>query len=493
MDLFQNPEDLDREIEAAKLKVRTIEENDDPVVLLARLREEQPNHPALLFRRLFLLTSFVSVFAVVGLLSLPFVVAPPVFIQGLEHAAGLPLPVVALVVAMCMAVGYYMTTQAAYAIGRSCALTGSEQREHERHMAEVRQLTGQRALLERIQAASKPARSMIGSAIPQRLAEGLGATRSAARPAEADDEPETAEVERAPSPTAASAAAEPTPPAVPPPRLPSLPAAGRVQAVRPPGVAPVAAPPPTPRLDTIPAPPTPLDATPTRAQFFAVDDEDDDDEEDRDVTTVMQRRPPAGRPEAARPPAHRLASADPTPKPVQRGRAAPADPSRDIDDTLEDDHTDGRGFRASRARVPAGRPKRPEPAWLAEVLERARQTEDNLPDAARMLLGMEADLPFSLAIDEMSAPAVQAVTQTWFAFVASVPTPPRARIVLNAPSSIGAHYLRDVAAELEVHFDDRARVARSGDFLEITFFDPDPDWRDAPDLSRRRAWGRTGG
>lgn len=597
MDLFHSPEELTRQLEAAKARVREIEENDDPTVLMGRLRAAHPSHLTLWFRMLFGVASALAAVAVVALLAVPLFAADvAVKIKTLEHAVGLPLPVVGLVVSVCMAIGYYMMHQAALAIGRSCPLMDYERKEHDRHMTDVRQLTGQKSILERMRATPKGARTrgatpagavsrfggeeegpptrqqrgQISYTPPAEIPNGKVAGDSISptpqpagkrerTPIRADERDDTGPrmIRNLPKPALNAEGFLGTPVQdlvrqhtrkTLPEKQPAGPVRGKTTPEDPDQLVRVR------RDNRVPLPMSDLD-------------------DDRDETTRLgsdqaaawtTRRASSGGDTAWPAPAARskqteddeiieedprvrsnvpkLANNDRKLKPLNPTVDPEDEPTADMDSYSEHvapsrpklavasgspsrlKSTGGASAKAAPPTAKAGpapakgpmvvarggtpaisaaaaaaeaaaerkptprasrRPSAEEP-WVTEVLEKAQKTSQILPVQARFLYGLEPTLPFTLSLDRMTAPMAVRVTETYLEFLAAIPTPPRARIVLNDPASVDRGYLRNVENALEPHFDDRAKVSRNGDFVDIRFLDPDPAWRDAPDLSKRR-------
>jgi hypothetical protein len=569
MDLFHSPEELIRQLEAAKARVREIEENDDPAVLMGRLRLAHPSHPTLWARSVFLVISVLAFIAVVALLAMPFVVpVVPPSIHMLERAVGLPLPVVGLVVSVCMAIGYYMTTQAALAIGRSCPLMDTEQKEHERHMTDVRQLTGQKSIMERMR--STPKGSRVRGATPGGAINRFGDEEGPPTRQRQTSGTYTPPVEVGPNKTGSLLAPTPEPAGrrertpvreereESGPRItrnlpkPALNAEGFLgtpvqdlvrQHTR--KTLPEKPAPGTIRGKTTPEDPDQLVKVrrDNRVPLPMSDLDDDRDETTRlsennaawTTGAVTARRAsstgdanwPAPAARSKQTEDDEVIEDDPRAKSnVPRLGGTPAgrpmralnpkvdaddEPTADMDSYSE--HVAPARGKGGAPRGPGSRLKGPQSAaaaaaaiaaerkptpritrsptgddpWVSEVLDAARRTSQVLPVQARFMYGLEATLPFTLSLDRMGAAMALRVTETYLEFLAAIPTPPRARIVLNDPGSVDRAYLRNVETALEPHFDDRAKVSRNGDFVDIRFLDPDPCWKDAPDLTKRRA------
>lgn len=161
MDFFETPEEVAGQLENARARLKEFEDISDSDLLMSRLRTSAPFHPALLARSVFLGLALVGVVCSLGVASLPFVLGPeqvPEALARIDKSMGLPLPVVFGIFALCLGVAYVGATQAALQIARDCPLLEREQRDHERLLNEVKRLSSQKAIMDRVRGTPMGAR-----------------------------------------------------------------------------------------------------------------------------------------------------------------------------------------------------------------------------------------------------------------------------------------------------------------------------------------------
>lgn len=123
-----------------------------------------------------------------------------------------------------------------------------------------------------------------------------------------------------------------------------------------------------------------------------------------------------------------------------------------------------------------------EEPWLEDAIQKAEILATGFPVQARMQFSPEEGLPFALVLERATpAMAVRAMV-SYVEFLASVPTPQRARIVLRSVPHLDRSFHRNVEAALEPYFPDKAGVARQSDHIDITFSEPDACWNEFPFL-----------
>lgn len=154
--------------------------------------------------------------------------------------------------------------------------------------------------------------------------------------------------------------------------------------------------------------------------------------------------------------------------------------------------------RSSGARPPnEERPANPSPAdfaprtpsfgaidepWLRETVEKSQALAQSFPVHAHLEFSQEPNLPFTLVIARATpAMAVRAMI-SYVEFLASIYTPPRARIELVNVAHLDRSFHRNVEAALEPYFGDNVEVEHNPGRVDITFTDPDPSWGAYPML-----------
>ncbi|HHO52995.1 MAG TPA: hypothetical protein ENK18_19490 [Deltaproteobacteria bacterium] len=123
--------------------------------------------------------------------------------------------------------------------------------------------------------------------------------------------------------------------------------------------------------------------------------------------------------------------------------------------------------------------------WLREALTSAEHLVRTFPDQAHIEYSQEPNLPFTLVISQATpAMAVRAMVN-FVEFLASVYTPPRARIELIHVAHLDRSFHKNVEAALEPYFANNVVVEPSAGRIDIRFTDPDPGWGQYPMLPMR--------
>ena len=123
--------------------------------------------------------------------------------------------------------------------------------------------------------------------------------------------------------------------------------------------------------------------------------------------------------------------------------------------------------------------------WLEEAIERVEELSALLPLQAHMRFSEETHLPFTLVIARATpAVAVKALV-SFVDFLGAVPTPPRARIELNASPGLDRSFHRNVEAALQPIYGDDFEVDLEPGRVEVVFTQPDVGWQDYPVLPMR--------
>ena len=143
---------------------------------------------------------------------------------------------------------------------------------------------------------------------------------------------------------------------------------------------------------------------------------------------------------------------------------------------------------ASAAAAPAGIERklptwgRIDDPWLREALAKAEELVASYPVQAYLEFSQEPHLPFTLVIARATpAMAVRAMVN-FVEFLASIYTPPRARIELVNVAHLDRSFDKNVQAALEPYFGNNVEVEPEPGRVDILFTDPDPGWGAYPRL-----------
>ncbi len=119
-------------------------------------------------------------------------------------------------------------------------------------------------------------------------------------------------------------------------------------------------------------------------------------------------------------------------------------------------------------------------AWLREALAKAEALVQSYPVQAYIEFSQEPNLPFTLVIARATpAMAVRAMVN-FVEFLASIYTPPRARIELVSVAHLDRSFDKNVQAALEPYFGANVEVEADPGRVDILFTDPDPGWSAYP-------------
>ncbi len=123
-----------------------------------------------------------------------------------------------------------------------------------------------------------------------------------------------------------------------------------------------------------------------------------------------------------------------------------------------------------------------EDPWLREALAKAEALVGSYPAQAYLEFSQEPHLPFTLVIARATpAMAVRAMVN-FVEFLASIYTPPRARIELVNVAHLDRSFDQNVQAALEPYFGANVEVEADPGRVDILFTDPDPGWGTYPTL-----------
>ena len=155
------------------------------------------------------------------------------------------------------------------------------------------------------------------------------------------------------------------------------------------------------------------------------------------------------------------------------------------------------GIWSSLKRPPAPReaPSRPHPTappaatisptvssdWVSDVISRARAL--SLEDGATIRLDEGSGIPFTLKLERTTPEITRRSLDAFSAFLSSIPTPPRAKIIFvgDSASSVPRHHA--VKGSLQRNFHTAGfQVVPQQNWVDVLFFRPDPCWADRPFL-----------
>jgi hypothetical protein len=120
--------------------------------------------------------------------------------------------------------------------------------------------------------------------------------------------------------------------------------------------------------------------------------------------------------------------------------------------------------------------------WLDDAIQKAEILASSYPVQAYLQFSPEPDLPFVLVLDRATpAMAVRSMV-AYIEFLASIATPPHARIELRSVAHIDRSFYRNVLSALEPYFPDTVDLEQRGHRVEISFLEPDQGWSRHPYL-----------
>lgn len=525
MSFIETPDDIDRQLEDVRKKLRDIEEADSWRVHLARLSDARPYHPALLVRTLFaLLASFALLFLLLSL-GIPFLTTQ--FIQPIrlfESAIGMSVPVLLGIAMGALVVGWVTATLAAVNEGKESPLMEEEQLIKQKLMDEAARLSREKAVIERIHRTPVPVGGRIspGESGARALLPSVGqgsalhdAVRTpgflvGATPAPRTRTPMGAKT-RAGTPLGAAPKSgktlgampgfDPTPPPAAPvsPETPldlsyGAPSKGYTAPDAPVSWNRAAAAPSKPAqvgnrqggypLGT-PADPRrvasayPL-ATPVEARRRVGEPA---------KLGAMGLKSPATPPASPHPPAGprgiRVGGAA-----LPQGVAVSAEfPPRRGGEPQDFAHI--AEIEEGFSKAGAGDTPRPsvwgqvEEPWLEEALEKAEALAAGIPVQAELLYSQEDYLPFTLVLKRVTPAVAVRILSQYVEFLAGISTPPRARVLMRS-GGLDPAFHRSVKAALEPYFSGSFEVRTAGDAVDVVFHDPDEGWREHRRLPFRK-------
>jgi hypothetical protein len=488
MDFFETPEQVASQLDEARQKLKDFEENADSSVLMGRLRNAAPFHPTLLARALFLILALTSFLAAIGIVAYPFVMgAVPKEILQIEKGIGVPLPVPLGLLALCLTVAWFGAGQAALAFARDCALMPSELKEHERLLNEVKRLSSQKAIMDRVRGTPMGARPRTATPAPS-VSRGLSPVGPPTRGTEpmrtATPSPRSERTYTPPvaqSRSAEDEAAEaPTPEAAParPGVLPSRPPsmrAGSLNSQRPSTNA-QKGPTPAPVARTAGGPASRI-AKASSAIAAAKAEE------------LSKKTPPTTKrglsPIDVKPTLDEMINEEPDPQDEEESDTpVHTAPSRDYIAAEQPQLNTSVTQSGFEQRYATHFPKwgTVDEPWLEDAIQKSEILATGFPVQAHLQYSAEPNVPFTLVLERATpAMAVRAMV-SFIEFLASVATPPRARIVMRSVPHLDRSFHRNVEAALEPYFRDKAQVIREPDRIEIKFLEWDVQWKDHPYL-----------
>ncbi len=575
---IETPEDIDKQLGAARTKLQSFEDSVDRKRLLKRLKIASPSHPVLLFRGMFLLLTVLMLVCALAILIIPlFSNELARTIAKFDQIVPVPPEVPALPallggLALCMLFGWLMTTLAALAMGRDAQMLPWEQKAHQKLVNEVTRLTTQKAVMARMRNTPAGARPRIDTPVPVSLRDRAGI----ATPAGVGRAGTSALGKRAtPNPAPRMGSAEPGrfgPPGGAQGNNPFGAAPGNKPGAQdsasnpfgpPPGVTPLGAPAstfggggtlgggaggggmlararsggapkglatPAGAAGRIPmgntsasngssspfgaAPDTgnpfgrpsggsasnsPFGAAPSNSNPFDKGPSNDSPfgAEPEPAATgnpfgASQASAPAASASAsifgAGPGGAQAATASSGGGLLARARTGGPPPQETNSDFPQIVESSASYSSSEPARtMPLAGPTatkwgRIEDPWLEAALSKAESLAEEFPVQAHLEYSQETHLPFSLVIARATpAIAVRAMI-SFVEFLASIETPPRARIELKSAANLDRSFHRNVEAALEPYFGDHLEVEAEPGRVEIVFHRPDPSWQDYPIL-----------
>jgi hypothetical protein len=211
------------------------------------------------------------------------------------------------------------------------------------------------------------------------------------------------------------------------------------------------------------------------------------------ATDPAPRKPPKPRPRlVSRPPgsvAPPEAPTGPVAAPVAKGTTQPLPSLQPVGTLSVEDVRDEDELPTALAReTELRRPPEWGPIdedWLKEAVTRAEALVRSFPQQVYLTYSAEPHLPFTLVVAR-ATPAVAVRSMVSFvAFLASIATPPRARIELIGVAHLDRTFHKNVEAALEPHFSGNVEVEPNPGRVDIRFNEPDPQWGAYPTLPMR--------
>lgn len=120
--------------------------------------------------------------------------------------------------------------------------------------------------------------------------------------------------------------------------------------------------------------------------------------------------------------------------------------------------------------------------WLEDAIQAAEELANTLPLQAHLSFSEETHLPFTLVIARATPPTAAKALGAFVNFLSAIPTPPRARIELNASPGLDRSFHRNVEAALSPIYGEDFEVDLEPGRVEVAFSQPDEAWQDYPIL-----------
>ena len=146
----------------------------------------------------------------------------------------------------------------------------------------------------------------------------------------------------------------------------------------------------------------------------------------------------------------------------------------------EDELPTATGGDPARRRPPAWGPIHED--WLKDAIDKADVLLRSFPQQAYLSYSQEPHLPFTLVIARAAPAAAVRAMASFVDFLASIATPPRARIELVGVAHLDRSFHKNVEAALEPHFGGNVDIEANPGRVDIRFTDPDPQWGSHPVL-----------
>ncbi|MCO4744181.1 MAG: hypothetical protein KC912_05295 [Proteobacteria bacterium] len=123
-----------------------------------------------------------------------------------------------------------------------------------------------------------------------------------------------------------------------------------------------------------------------------------------------------------------------------------------------------------------------EEPWLLDAIEKCYALAQELPLQAAITFDQDTNLPFTLALERASPAIAMRATMAYADYLAKIVTPVRARVDLSAVPHLSGSFTRNVMSALEPHFGDGFVAEKKGDLIEIRFGSPNSGWNRYPVL-----------
>jgi hypothetical protein len=141
-------DDINAQLQAARQRLSDFEEASARANLLARLKASQPAHPFLLARTGAGLGGMALLLGAVALGAAPLFLgrATAITLQQLDQSLGFPMPIALVVLSLCAFAMAVAAHQLALGAARQVPLLPAEGKQHQRYVADVKQLESKLAM-----------------------------------------------------------------------------------------------------------------------------------------------------------------------------------------------------------------------------------------------------------------------------------------------------------------------------------------------------------